>query len=558
VKGFKLPKDSGGHLAYLLEPSRKDGKDEPAEANKEKEEEKAEGKKPDEKKKKEPGTDLVVRELATGTELTIREVSDYVWSTNGEWLAYSVSSKVGANDGAYLRATNDGRTHQLLTGAGEYKQLALDEKCSQVAFVSNRDSFSRDTPTFKLYHSSTSRIAVRELLSSTTSGLEPDMAVSEHGQVEFSKDGRRVFFGVSPTTKPRPPDAPEAIRVDIWHWKDPELQPMQKARAEEERKRSFRALFDLVDKRFVQLASPEIPTISLGDNGTLAIATSNIPYRQLLSWDTRYDDVYAVDLRDGSRRKIVEKTPFEATLSPGGRYILYFSPLEAQWYAHNLATGRAVNLTGKLGVKFDQEVWDTPGVPRPYGVAGWTDHDRTVLVYDRYDIWEIKPDGSLARPLTRGLGRRERIVFRYQDLDQETKTIADPVFLRAVSEITKASGVYRGTLTGTGEPEKLFMIDKAMNIVTKAKEADRFVFTLSTFEQFPDLWVSSGTFTNPSRITDANPQQSKYVWGRSELISFRNADGVPLEAILTKPENFDPTKKYPLMVYIYERLVQGL
>jgi dipeptidyl aminopeptidase/acylaminoacyl peptidase len=37
-----------------------------------------------------------------------------------------------------------------------------------------------------------------------------------------------------------------------------------------------------------------------------------------------------------------------------------------------------------------------------------------------------------------------------------------------------------------------------------------------------------------------------------------NADGKKLRAILTKPENFDPAKKYPLMVYIYEELSEGL
>ena len=46
--------------------------------------------------------------------------------------------------------------------------------------------------------------------------------------------------------------------------------------------------------------------------------------------------------------------------------------------------------------------------------------------------------------------------------------------------------------------------------------------------------------------------------GKSELIEYINADGKKLRAMLTKPENFDPAKKYPLMVYIYEELTQGL
>ena len=41
-------------------------------------------------------------------------------------------------------------------------------------------------------------------------------------------------------------------------------------------------------------------------------------------------------------------------------------------------------------------------------------------------------------------------------------------------------------------------------------------------------------------------------------MSFKNVDGVPLKGLLLKPDNFDPKKKYPMIVYIYERLSQGL
>jgi dipeptidyl aminopeptidase/acylaminoacyl peptidase len=60
------------------------------------------------------------------------------------------------------------------------------------------------------------------------------------------------------------------------------------------------------------------------------------------------------------------------------------------------------------------------------------------------------------------------------------------------------------------------------------------------------------------KVSTANPQQAQYVWGKSELIEYINGDGKKLRAILTKPDNFDPSKKYPMMVYIYEELTAGL
>jgi len=100
-------------------------------------------------------------------------------------------------------------------------------------------------------------------------------------------------------------------------------------------------------------------------------------------------------------------------------------------------------------------------------------------------------------------------------------------------------------------PTKVVMLDKAFGVPIKANNADVYVFTLSRFEEFPNLWTSSGAFTDMKKVSDANPQQAQYNWGKSELVEYVNADGKHLKAMLTKPENFDPSKKYPMLVYIY-------
>jgi len=151
------------------------------------------------------------------------------------------------------------------------------------------------------------------------------------------------------------------------------------------------------------------------------------------------------------------------------------------------------------------------------------------------------------------------MVFRYRSLDPEQRTIpsSGPVLLSATNDRTKATGFFRVT-TSAGTPQQVVMLDKRFGAVTKAKNADRLLFTLTRFEEFANLWVSDGNFGNMQKVSDANPQQAEYVWGTSELIEYINADGIKLRAILTKPENFDPAKQYPLMVYIYEGLTDGL
>ncbi len=399
VKSFKVPEESGAFVAYLLEPPLKKPDEKKDEAKKEeakpeaKPEIKPEAKpepgkeapKPDEpkkeEKKKEPGTDLVVRDLATGKETKIAEAVDYVWNKPGTWLAYGVSSKTPENDGAFAFEAATGKTVALLKGLGNYKNLTFDEKGAQLAFTSDRDDYKAERSASKLYHWSPAAVGVKlvsrtnktahasealdlvaataatELVPALAKGFPAGMAVSENGRLQFSKDGGRLFFGIAAAPKPEPKDAPEPIKVDIWNWRDPFLQPMQKSQAEEEKKRTLMCVVHFLpkEKKFVQLATADMPGITLSEDAKVALGSSDLAYRQLVSWDTGYEDIYVVNLADGSKKRVLEKTPDGARLSPGGAWLYYYDGLDNAWHTYRIADGRTFNLTGKLGVRFDDE-----------------------------------------------------------------------------------------------------------------------------------------------------------------------------------------------------------
>lgn len=558
VKSFKAPEGSGPFVAYLLEkPLKKDGaKDEkkgpeeavpaaPGEAKKEEE-------------KKEPGTGLVIRELSTGKETTVAEVVEFVWDKPGTTLAYTVSSKTPENDGAFLLDPVSGRTTTLLKGLGHYKGLAFDEKGAQAAFLSDRDDYKAKKPSFKLYHWAAPGTSSVELVPAQTGNFPAGQAVSGDRTPSFSKDGRRLFFGIAAIPVAPPDDAPEPIKVDIWNWKDPYLQPMQKSRAEEDGKFSCLSVFHLGpgNRKFVRLADEELPEIELSDGAAMAVGLSNVPYRQLISWDREYSDVYLVDVSTGARKKVLDKSFYGASLSPSGKYLCYFNNADKAWYTYRIADGKAFNLTGGLGVRFEEEIWDEPEEPGPYGTAGWVENDSAILIYDRYDIWEISPDGRTARMATNGFGRKNKTVLRARRLDPEEKSfpLKAKLLLTATNEDTMASGVFRTWLGQPGDPSMVVMKDKMFGGLLKAKKAETYAFTWERFEEFPDLWVSGPDLAAARRVSDANPQQAGYAWGRSELIEYTNADGLKLKALIYKPDDFDPARKYPLMVYIYEKL----
>ncbi|MCG7860056.1 S9 family peptidase, partial [Flavihumibacter sediminis] len=55
------------------------------------------------------------------------------------------------------------------------------------------------------------------------------------------------------------------------------------------------------------------------------------------------------------------------------------------------------------------------------------------------------------------------------------------------------------------------------------------------------------------KVSELNPQQHQYNWFTVELHKWKMLDGKMSEGLLYKPENFDASKKYPVIFYFYEK-----
>jgi dipeptidyl aminopeptidase/acylaminoacyl peptidase len=621
VKSFQVPEDGSGFIAYLLEPKassptvREGAKEAQANAPTEASANTApatssspqspapQSTRPSTRApKKEYGTDLVLRNTTNGTERTFNDVLDYTLSKDAKTIVFAVSSKKEETNGVYsVTPQNDAAPAVLLSGKGKYQKLTWDEEQTELAFISDRDDAAAKQPKFKVYlwnrsggaiessggnptpgspagqpgwggavreganlnHAASTAInSAEEIVSPSTAGFRKDFVVSDKANLGFSLDGSRLFLGAAPPPEPEKSadeeiPADEKVLVDLWHWKDDYVQPIQKIRAEQERNRSYRADYIIRDKKFVQLADESMESVSPSYDGRYAIGSDNRAYRVTSDYDPGLSDFYLVNTADGTRKLVGQKQRFNASLSPGAKYVIYFDGKD--WNSYSVADGRSVNLTKTLPVHFFNEDNDTPELPSSYGLAGWTKDDREVLLYDRFDVWRVAPDGSGAKNLTDGVGRKENIQFRYVRLDPRERSIdpAKPLLLHAENEETRDSGFYRDKING-GLPEKLVTGAKDFNNPTKAKDTDVLMFTASRFDEFPDIWVTGPNFKDLKKVSNGDAQRAPFNWGRAELVAFKNTDGVPLKGLLLKPENFDPKKKYPMIIYIYERLTQGL
>ena len=351
---------------------------------------------------------------------------------------------------------------------------------------------------------------------------------------------------------------------------------MQLVNATRERNRSYQAYASTDDLSVVQLGTLEIPevTIAQGGEGELAVATTTtmVKYGWDVSHDGTYLDVYLMDVATGEPDLILEKyRGRSASFSPDGEYLTWWDGAEADWMVMDVATREVRNVTEALPFPVYREWDDHPDALPAHGNAGWLEGDEAFLVYDNFDIWALDPAGRDApKNLTEGVGRANDIRFRYVDPTRagggafrgfggdggggaEGIDPSEDAFLTAFHIYTKQSGYYRDRFDGNREPQRLIMDDFRFSGLQKAENADVYTLTRQTFEEFPDLWVTDPDLRDMEKISDANPQQDEYLWGSAEIIEWVSNDGTPLQGILVKPEGFDPNKKYPMMVYFYER-----
>jgi dipeptidyl aminopeptidase/acylaminoacyl peptidase len=549
------------------------------EESKEKEPSKTEGKevakaekKPAQKKdkleaKRSDGTRLVLRDLTTNKDEVLENVRAFGALADNKWLWYTIGTKKqteGVEHGLFARELSSGITVNVLAGYSNVSGMTTDENDKLLAFGSDLRTFGKKEADEEIYLWDFSEKPARRIVDQKTQGIPADHKVRSSG-LNFSRDGSVLMLSINqPKVEDLPKILPEdEVKLDLWHFQDGHLQTMQ-AKQSDPRKAALTTAYHLDVDRAVVLGTPENPRISfLTDDGSRALLTDSTPYEQMVTWDGRYSDVYIVNTIDGSRTKIIEQLRGRAGRSTGGRYIIWFDPRDYDWHTYDVQKGTTRNLTSSIPVAFDRELDDRPEPHNAHGSAGWTENDAEVLLNDEFDIWAVSPETGKFRCITDGLGRASGITFRTggpdlrpdaeRDDNEKRRWLRDELVLRATDNNTYATGIYTDAIAGTAKPRKVVMRDCAMGSMTRPRDADRLFVTYSRFDQYPDVWTTDLAFAGGKQLTDGCAIQREVRWGSAELVSWRSDDGVELKGYLVKPDGFEPTKQYPMMVYFYER-----
>jgi dipeptidyl aminopeptidase/acylaminoacyl peptidase len=384
---------------------------------------------------------------------------------------------------------------------------------------------------------------------------------SAYSEIRFSEDENKMFFGLAKpkVIKDTSLLKEEIVNVEVWTYDEPRLYTVQEMQLKNDTVKAYTSLVHLdKDNKIIQLANTDYPDLQLTRdmNSSYALASNGEPYMLESQWTGRRARDYAVvNLDTGEKKQIMEKVTGRVLLNPDGNYVYGYDPMDRYWFIYTVATDTYKKLTeGKV---FYNERHDSPSPPSPYGAAGWTKDNRQLLLYDRYDIWAFDPISGNAERLTRG--RENKIVYRFLDLDREEEYIdtESDWLLSMFDEKDKSAGY-----ASFDFPKKRLRVLESgpyrYSTPLKAEKATKLLFTRQSFQVFPDLRTANIKLKNQNKISNANPQQSEYNWGTNERVTWTSLDGLELEGMLVKPENFDPNKKYPMIVNFYEKSADRL
>lgn len=521
----------------------------------------------------EEGTTLVLRDLTTGKEKKFPLASEYYFSRNGNTFIVETTRK---NSDSLVKATilwvnmKDGRTDTVMKGFNDARNYALDEQGGQLAFVAERDSVSKALVKFyRLWYYTPGMDSA--VIKADRSKMKPALTISADYANNFSKDGSRLFLGLAPVRPPKDTNRVdfETARLDVWNYKDDYLSPQQLTQLSNELKRSYLAVVNRSDGRLIPLGDEDCETVIPGaeGNGPYALGSSSKGYRVQQQWqEGRRQKLFLVDLRDGSRKLIREDVRDPASLSPAGKFVLWYDWQLKNWFTYSIADGRISNITAGIRQPLYDEEDDHPDDPPPHGNMAWHQEDRSVYIYDKYDVWRCDPTGkSTPVSVTNGKGRAGHQTIRYVQLDREDRFIRDgQLVLLTVfdtKEMTSGLQLYR---IGTPYAPVSATFPVSYNGFFKARDSWRMGYLKGSPRQSYDIYVAPPVDTNAvadlipdnaaaKPLSHTNPQQEKYNWFSVELHHWKMLDGKMSEGLLYKPENFDSTKKYPIIFYYYER-----
>jgi len=525
------------------------------------------------KDQKHEGTDLLVRELATGRTMAFGNVSDFAWQDEGGLIAWTVDAETKAGNGVVLYDPETGIQRTLESDTSSYTDLGWRDESDDLSVLRVRSdsAYEGNNHVLIAWTGLAGKSPVMHVLDpATMTGFPADTRVVDFRTPSWSEDGSMMFFGIQPWERKEPEDSTgdaddEKPGVEVWHARDVDIIPTQKVRAQRDREMNYLSGWRLRDDRFIEIADELVEDAQTARYGMVALGSDATPYERERMFGPLYKDLYVIDLATGTRTPVRQRLMVSntndlgwgtASLSPTGRYVLYLE--KDHWWVYDVQKKTHTNITERIPTVFVDTADDHTVEQKPpfYPVGIWTPGDRSVLLQDEFDVWDVAPDGSKSERLSDGAAEHVQHRLVRLDFDEVTLDPSQPVYVALYGERTKKYGY--GTVQRGKAEQRLLFVDGNVGRLTRAEDADVYGYVTMDFDDSPDYFVGGPALAGSRQVTHTNPFMDEYAWGRSELVDFRNRQGENLQGALFYPADYQPGRKYPMIVYIYEIVSSGV
>ena len=540
VKSFQLAEHGNDMMVYL--------KDKKGDINKE-------------------GSDLVMRDLSSAKEKTFSNISQYLIHPKAMGVVmYQVKTK--QKESQILLATiADTNTKILTKQVYTATNFIWDEEGKQLAYLVEKDSADKALQKnyYLAYYTPSLETAI-SIFDKSNKTIPTNYTIGGDRKMKFSKSGDKLEFGVQPILPTKDTSLPDfdRVSVDIWHYNDPIIQPAQLKALESTLKSTELVFLNTQNKNTIYLGKikdRDLMTTAEGD-GAIVYATIDSSYLLASQWQGfSLKDIYAIATNDG-QRKLIQKEWKGNLMSASydGNALLYYDEPQKKYFAYNATTGKTIQIAKDIKTSLFDEENDLPDDPNAYGIAKWMDNNQEVLMYDRYDIWLVDVNGIKAsKKLTNG--RMNKIISRFIETDAERKTLAKNAILliKGYSEVDKSELISTLNLAD-GAFNLINQVPMHFTTIVGASHSNDIAVMQEDEVKSPNLYLYTlaATKQNPTSIATINTQQANYNWMSSQIVKWKAYTGKMAEGVLYLPENFDAKKKYPMIVYFYERSNQTL
>jgi len=525
---------------------------------------------------------LLIYDLENLREHYIGNMGEFLLDKKSEYIAYTISSEDKRGNGIYLYNPKKMTTRALQTGNFIYSNLSWNiDKTALAALKYNQVEEKIDFSNMSIVvvsnidseHPESSGYVVKEF-QGMAENMGPAVKLTQYSnEIIWSNDSKRLFIKIMEydheIEKEQKGDrkSKEDPTVSVWHWKDKKLLSQRMLEEERNNNEVYDAMLILESKRIIQLTSKELQQL-ITSKGTdnWAVGTDNREY--ISDWDVRKYDLYRINMSTGDKKLIEKKYSGTVEISPDGERIILWK--DDHYWCYNFENDVMHNITSGMDVSFVDAENDHYGYNPAYGFVGWVKDQNAVIVNHKLDLWLLPLDGSRkAENLTKSISADDPIRFRIDDMSFANKPeiaeryidLSSPVVLSAFNIENKYAGYYRfedGDLHRLIYKPASYSSSRRRSGLIKAEKSDAIIYTMGNYQNFPEAYLTDSSFSKPKKLTNTNPQQEEYKWGHRIIFDYTNDDGVPLQGVLSIPDDYDKEQKLPMIVYSYEKMSQGM